>query len=83
MFFAVGSEHYSVKNIAEQTCMVMGGLVEMVDWPKNRKAIAIGDAVISNKKIKDTIGWSPRVSFKDGLICTKNYYKSCLDKYRR
>ena len=83
VFFAVGSEHYSVKNIAEQTCMVMGGLVEMVDWPKNRKAIAIGDAVISNKKIKDTIGWSPRVSFKDGLICTKNYYKSCLDKYRR
>ena len=80
-FFAVGDEHYSVKDIAEKTCEIMGGSVEMVDWPKRRKAIEIGDAVISNQKMKASLGWSPKVSFENGLKMTRDFYKANLEEY--
>ena len=80
-FFAVGDKHYSVKDIAEQTCLIMGGSVQLIDWPKGRKAIEIGDAVISNAKIKRKLGWVPKIGFEDGLKATFDYYKNKLDKY--
>ena len=82
-FFAVGDDHYSVKEIAEKTCEVMGGSVQMIDWPKDRVAIEIGDAVISNKKIKKALRWSPKIGFEEGLKMTFDYYKDRLDKYLR
>ena len=80
-FFSVSDEHYSVKEIAEKTCKIMGGSVQMIDWPKDRKAIEIGDAVISNQKIKETLGWEPKVKLEEGLKLTFNYYKDKLDHY--
>tara|TARA_B100000315_G_scaffold49875_1_gene44481 strand:+ start:297 stop:1280 length:984 start_codon:yes stop_codon:yes gene_type:complete len=80
-FFAVGDEHYSVKKIAEKTCERMGGSVQMIDWPKDRKAIEIGDAVISNAKIKDTLGWKSKVDFEKGLKLTYDYFQDKLDHY--
>lgn len=80
-FFAVGDEHYSVKDIAEKTCEVMGGSVQIIDWPKDRKAIEIGDAIISNKKIKQILNWSPKTDLINGLIKTKEYYTNCLNNY--
>jgi len=80
-FFAVGDKHYSVKEIAEKTCEVLGGSVRMVDWPKGRKAIEIGDAVISNEKIKETLAWVPKVGFEEGLTLTLDYYKDKLEEY--
>ena len=80
-YFAVSDDHLSVKEIAEKTCQTMGGSVKMMDWPKKRKAIEIGDAVISNVKINNTLGWEPKVSFEDGLKLTLNYYKDKLDHY--
>jgi UDP-glucose 4-epimerase len=80
-FFAVGDDHYSVKDIAEKTCKVLGGFVKMTEWPKDRKTIESGDAVISNAKIKSTFGWKPKFGFEEGLQLTSNYYKDKLDKY--
>jgi UDP-glucose 4-epimerase len=80
-FFAVGDEHHSVKEIAEKTCEIMGGSIQMTDWPKDRKAIEIGDAVISNKKIKETLGWKPKVTLEEGLKLTYNFYKDKLGHY--
>ena len=80
-FFAVGGHHYSVKEIAEKTCELIGGSVQMIDWPKESKAIEIGDAIISNKKIKDVLGWAPKVGFEDGLKLTLDYYKDNLEHY--
>jgi UDP-glucose 4-epimerase len=80
-FFAVGDKHYSVKEIAEKTCEVLGGSVLMVDWPKERKAIEIGDAVISNAKIKEMLNWAPKVDFEEGLKRTLDYYKDKLEEY--
>jgi len=80
-FFAVGDEHYSVKDIAEKTCKIMGGSVQMIDWPKDRVAIEIGDAVISNEKIKKAFRWRPKIGFEEGLKVTFDYYKDKVDKY--
>ncbi|HCX25211.1 MAG TPA: hypothetical protein DHN29_25085 [Cytophagales bacterium] len=80
-FFAVGDEHYSVKEIAEKTCEIMGGSVQMIDWPKDRVAIEIGDAVISNEKINQALGWMPKVGFEEGLKLTFDYFKDKLNHY--
>jgi UDP-glucose 4-epimerase len=83
-FFVVGDQHYSVAQIAEATVKYIGsGKVTFVDWPKYRKAIEIGDAIISNEKIKKVLNWSPQYDLRKGLIQTKAYYESCLDEYLR
>ncbi len=82
--FAVGDHHYSVAEIAQETVKHLGsGNVKFVEWPKDRKSVEIGDAIISNQKIKKLLKWVPRCDLKDGLIKTKKYYKNCLDKYLR
>ena len=81
-FFAVGDEHHSVAEIAEATVNNMGaGKVTYIAWPNERKVIEIGDALISNKKIKQYLNWQPRHDLNAGLIKTKIYYDTCLDKY--
>lgn len=81
-YFAVGDHHYSVGEIAEATVKYIGsGQVKFIEWPKGRKSIDVGDAIISNKKIKKALNWSPMWDLKDGLIKTKEYYENCLDEY--
>lgn len=83
-FFAVGDEHFSVVDIAQATVDHIGsGRVVQIPWPAGRKSVDVGDAVISNKKIKGVIDWTPQFSLKEGLIETKAYYSNCLDKYLR
>lgn len=82
VLFAVGEEHFSVAEIARLTVKHIGsGRVTFVEWPHGRENIDIGDAIISNQKIKDLLNWRPQVNLVDGLDLTKGYYQSCLDKY--
>jgi UDP-glucose 4-epimerase len=81
-FFAVGDEHFSVAQIAEATVRHIGsGRVKYIEWPKSRKAIEVGDAIISNKKIKEYLDWKPIDTLESGLIKTKNFYEKCLAEY--
>jgi len=83
-FFAVGDHHHSVGQIAEATVKYIGsGRVKFVDWPKARKSVDVGDAVISNKKIKAVLSWIPQHDLESGLIATKSYYENCLGEYLR
>jgi len=79
--FAVGDQHYSVKTIAERICQVLGGSVKMVEWPKTAKAIDVGDAVITNAKIKRVLGWAPCITLDEGLVRTKRYFQNRLGSY--
>jgi len=84
VFFAVGDEHFSVSEIAEATVKYLGkGKVIYTDWPIGKKATDIGDAILSNKKIKKTLGWSPKINLESGLVQTKEYYENCLKEYLR
>ena len=82
-FFAVGDQHFSIAQIAEATVEILGGSVKYVEWPKERKAIDIGDAVISNRKLKELLNWSPRTELKEGLVRVKEFFEPCLEKYIR
>lgn len=67
-YFAGSAEHHSVKEIAE----TIGSLfncpsVEFVPWPKDRKAIEVGDVYISSAKLHNLTGWKPEHSLQDAL----------------
>ena len=77
-FFAVGDKHYSVAEIAEATVRYIGrGKVKFIPWPHDREITEIGDAIISNQKIKERLGWEPFYDLKEGLIETRKYYEGC------
>ena len=82
--FVVGDKHYSVAQIAEATVRCIGsGRVRFIEWPKSRKLVEVGDAIISNKKAKEVLSWAPKYDLEDGLVKTKAYYENCLEKYLR
>ncbi len=84
IFFAVGDEHFSVAEIAKATVRKIGlGKVVFVDWPKGKEALDVGDAILSNKKIKSLLGWGPINNLESGLAKTKKYYENCLGQYLR
>jgi UDP-glucose 4-epimerase len=84
VFFLVGDEHYSVSEIAKATVKNMeSGQFQLVPWPKGREKIDVGDAIISNKKLKDYIDWIPEYNLHNGLKNTRRYYINYLEKYLR
>jgi UDP-glucose 4-epimerase len=82
--FAVGDQQYTVRQLAEGIVKGMrGGSVRYVEWPKDREAIEVGDAVISNARIRETLGWSARVPLSEGLDRTRTFFASSLKHYLR
>jgi UDP-glucose 4-epimerase len=81
VFFAVSGEQHSVAAIAQAISERVGGSVRRVPWPKDRAAIEIGDAVISNEKMQRVLGWSPRHGLRDGLDRTAEYFRPRLTEY--
>lgn len=81
VFFAVSDRQYTIAEIAQAITEHIGGKVRFMEWPNERKAIEFGDAVISNQKIKDKLHWVPRYDLVTGLTKTREYFRSCLDKY--
>ena len=72
VFFAVGDEHCSVAEIAEKIIKVFNsGSLKFIDWPLDRKATEIGDAVISNAKIKKILLWNPEYNLNSALLKQK------------
>jgi len=81
VLFAVADTQCNVAEIARSICDCIGGEVRFVEWPKEREAIEVGDAIISNEKIKRVLGWSPRVSMRDGLERTREFFRPHLQHY--
>lgn len=81
VLFAVGDKHYSVAEIAKSIAKYVGGTVKFIEWPANRKVIDVGDAVVSNKKIKSILNWAPNDDLRSGLLKTKEYFIPCLKEY--
>ena len=82
VFLLAGDLHYSVLDIAAQTVEHIGrGKVANIPWPEERKKIDVGDAIISNRKLKALIDWEIEDDLESGLKKTRSYYENCLDKY--
>jgi len=57
------------------------GRLQQVSFPPDKKKIEIGDYYADYGKIQKVLGWEPKVSFKDGLNKTVEYYKKHRDHY--
>ncbi len=74
--FNLGSQE--VINLKDLAAMMVemhpGGRYEVVPFPPERKAIDIGDYYSDFTKIKEALGWEPKISLKEGLRKSLDYY---------
>jgi dTDP-glucose 4,6-dehydratase/UDP-glucose 4-epimerase len=75
--FNLGSrEVINLRDLAHMlTLMQEGARFELVAFPRERKAIDIGDYYSDFGKIERTLGWSPRVDLREGLRRTVDYFR--------
>ena len=57
------------------------GQYEYIPFPENRKAIDIGDYSGNYSKIKQELGWQPRISLEEGLRRTLSFYQAYYPHY--
>jgi len=71
-YFATGSEHLSVLNIAKAIVAVFQrGSVNHIEWPEERLRIEIEHVKFSSARLQNITGWQPRFDFASGLQKTK------------
>jgi len=77
-----GETTYGLKEVAELLIQVNGGGEYVFrSFPADRKKIDIGDYYSDYNLIRDTLGWEPRVDFKEGLRKTLEFYRKNLQHY--
>jgi UDP-glucose 4-epimerase len=81
VFFVANDSQCDVSTLARSITTNIGGSVKYIPWPKERQVIEIGDAVVSNKKIKNILEWQPKTGMDMGFVKTKEYYSSKLKYY--
>ena len=57
------------------------GRVEHVPWPPDRDSIDIGSYFGDSSKAKRMLGWSPAVTFAEGIGQTVAFYREHLERY--
>jgi len=76
------SEVVSLKFLAEEMIEVnQGGDLIVKKFPRDRKKIDIGDYYSNYSLIKDTLGWQPETSLRQGLEQTISYYREFYEEY--
>ena len=77
-----GSEPTRLNELVALLIKVAGqGRVTHIPWPAEKKSIDIGSFSTDSTKFQSTVGWTPRVSLKEGLSKTVDYYRLHLDQY--
>lgn len=80
--FNLGNEPISLKELVELLIEIAGcGEYELVPFPEGKKKIDIGSIYVDFSKIKSVIGWFPKVSLKEGLRKTIEFYKNFSSYY--
>jgi len=82
VFNVGGAEPISHRDLVELLIDVARtGRYRMVEWPAEKKAIDIGSFYADSAKFRATVGWEPRVSLREGLCRTVEYYREYLAHY--
>lgn len=80
--YNLGGEHLSLIHFVETLIEVHGsGEYELVPFPDDLKTIEIGDYVATYDKFTAATGWIPRVSLREGLGKTLEYYRMHGSQY--
>jgi UDP-glucose 4-epimerase len=75
--FNVGGEPpVSLGELAELLVSVAGGgSWRLVPFPEERRAIDIGDYFADDSKIRERLGWEPRIGLREGLARSLAFYR--------
>jgi UDP-glucose 4-epimerase len=75
--YNLGSDEVlSLGEVAKLLVDIAGsGQFELVPFPSDREAIDIGDFYADFQRARSELGWEPRVSLRDGLTRTLDYYR--------
>lgn len=57
------------------------GAYRLVEWPAEKKAIDIGSFYADSTRFRETTGWTPATTLRDGLAQTIAYYRQHLPRY--
>jgi UDP-glucose 4-epimerase len=57
------------------------GQLRQVEFPAEQRRIEVGDYYADFGKIEAALGWTPRVSFEEGLRRTVEYYQAHRSDY--
>ena len=57
------------------------GSYRLVEWPAEKKAIDIGSFYADSTRFRETTGWTPETTLRDGLAQTIAYYRQHLPRY--
>lgn len=83
MIFNLGSSEVVNLGVLAQMLIEINGSGKYIvkAFPEERKKIDIGDYYSDYKLIRETIGWEPRVSLKEGLEKTIKFYRENFEHY--
>ena len=77
-----GQQALSLKDLADLLVEVNGGGEYTVrPFPTDRRKIDIGDYYADFSRIRKALGWEPKVSERDGLARTLDFYRRHLEEY--
>jgi UDP-glucose 4-epimerase len=69
------SEHVTLRQLADLLVPLRpGGRYDLVPFPADREAIDIGDYYSDFSKIRNALGWDPKVCLREGVSKTVDYY---------
>jgi UDP-glucose 4-epimerase len=57
------------------------GKFTLVDFPQEQSKIDVGDTLVDYSKIKEKIGWQPKVNFEEGIRKTISFYKNEFEEF--
>ncbi len=60
---------------------VSKGNIKFVPYPTVAKKIEIGDFIVDYSKLRNSLGWEPKVSFRQGIEKTVDFYKNQSEHY--
>jgi UDP-glucose 4-epimerase len=77
-----GRERLSIFQVAERIVGLCGsGSIEKVSFPEEKKKIEIGSVYSDYSKIRERLGWQPKIGFEEGLKATIEYYRKFKNNY--
>jgi UDP-glucose 4-epimerase len=82
VFNVGGAEPITHRDLVRLLLDVAGsGSMRFVDWPPDKKAIDIGSFYADSSRFTRETGWSPRVTLRDGLARSVEFYREHLHRY--
>jgi UDP-glucose 4-epimerase len=80
--FNLGGIPKNLIDLVETMIDVYGkGNYELIPFKDDLKKIEIGDYIANYEKVKNVVGWQPKISLEEGLRSSFDYYEKYKDHY--